>query len=157
MKKAISFIAPNGVNHRPLLDIDVVSDFYRKKDGIPNHYVCSTELKYGGGYTSTTYDIYFMEEPHPTFDNRYFGIGPGTSGLFITNADCVEELQFSVYREPTNGLGHYSRSNHDYFNCGGDVYLDGGRNYTRVGFVGSPPKLKKFIVRNGEFIEDDSN
>lgn len=132
------------VNHDPIKDVDIVCSLYSKKDGVPITYVCTTSLP----HTKSPCDIFFRETPHPEFGNRYFGLYQGYSNLFITNADNVEELTFDTIR---GDAGYeYSRHRHDFCSVPGAGFIDGGRDYTRVG--GDPiPEVVQFKVKDGKF------
>ena len=138
------------VKHHPILDTNRVCELYSKKDGVPISYVCTSALN-GGTHAV---DVFYRETPHPDFGNRYFGLyrNPSFSSdnmIMITNADCIEELEFGMV-EGTDGW-EYSQHRHDY-RMVGECAIDGGRAYIRrVGDLSVP--VKYFVVKDGEFEE----
>lgn len=140
------------IKHHNFLDKERVCELYSKKDGVPISYVCTSALN-GGTHAV---DVFYRETPHPDFGNRYFGLyrNPSFSSdgmIMITNADCIEELEFGMV-EGTDGW-EYSQHRHDYRNVEGtDCAVDGGRSYfKRVGDLDVPAKY--FVVKDGEFKE----
>jgi len=127
------------VNHKPITDVDKVCKVYSEKDGVPIKYVCTTSLSSRG----RSFDVFYRETPHPEFGNRYFGL----DGKYITNGDKVEELTFDCIEGDTGW--EYSSYAHD-FKYIGDYFIDGGRDYTRVGGR-TIPKVTAFKVKDGEF------
>ena len=138
------------VKHHPILDTNRVCELYSKKDGVPISYVCTSALN-GGTHAV---DVFYRETPHPDFGNRYFGLyrNPSFSSdnmIMITNADCIEELEFGMV-EGTDGW-EYSQHRHDY-RMVGECAIDGGRAYIRrVGDLSVP--VKYFVVKDGKFVE----
>lgn len=133
------------IRHYPLFDTEKVEELYSKKDGVPVTYVCTT------GRKNDTYarDIFYRDTPHPVFGNKYFGLlyHPITHKLLISSADWVEDLTFDIIQ--SEGWYYYSSHRHDMVTTI-NGFIDGGRDYTRVG--GSAiPTVEGFVVRNGKF------
>lgn len=131
------------VKHFPILDTEAVLEHYKSEGA---KYVCTTELKSHG----PACDIFYRPTPHPTYGNRYFGLYKAPNGfIYITNADVVEELEFSVI---DNGKAEwtYSQYTHDYLSWGSN-FIDGGRAYTRTG-GNVLPKVVRLKVVDGEFV-----
>lgn len=139
------------IRHRPLFDIDKVTKLYSEKDGVPVKYVCTSATHSQAAYSA---DIYYRETPHPEFGNHYFGLyrNPysGNAEIMITNADKIEQLDFDMVE--VNGELNYSQHRHDYFSVG-DVAIDGGRAYLRLAGNIRGHKIKRLVVKNGEFVE----
>lgn len=135
-------IVLNGLSHTPNLEIRDIEVFYSKKDGVEVSYVCSSDLN-GEGFS---YDIFYRKTPHPKYGNRYFGlfVKPG-NGIFITNADRVEDFVFNMILDK-KGVFHYSSHRHD-LKVIGNLMIDGGRSYTRTN-----SKTHSFSVKDGKFI-----
>ena len=131
---------------------------YSEKDGVEVTYVCTTDLK----ASDNPVDIFFRETPHPEFGNRYFGIFYDIyrDHHYICNADYVEELEFGLVEDGDGNL-HYSKSHHDFkyipgledlFEVNNSGFIDGGREYCRVG--GTPcPNVYWYEVKDGQMIE----
>lgn len=135
------------IAHRPLFDTNKVCEHYSAKDGVNVTYVCTSAL----GGEERALDIFYRETPHPEFGNRYFGLYHNGERIMITNADKIEEADFTVME--VNGEWHYSQHRHDFYTVG-DVSLDGGRAYFRcVGNVNRPTKNLK--VEDGKFVEKE--
>ena len=148
--------AIENVHHRPILDTAKVCEHYSKKDGVPITYVCTSAL----GSEARAMDIFYRETPHPEFGNRYFGMYFVSTGpldeqrqLRITNADKIEDTTFDMI-EDENGQLHYSRHRHDYHTVG-NVAIDGGRAYTRIGRDVSNVVRHTLVVRSGVFQHED--
>lgn len=133
------------INHRNIYDIKTVEEYYTKKDGVPCKYICTTSII----NPDIPMDIYYRDTPHPKFGNRYFAIFEKLGIYYIKNADKVEELLFNMV-EDKDGVYHYSRYTHDYFEHNG-IIIDGGREYTRY----NAKVFKCFKVKDGEFVEHD--
>lgn len=133
------------VNHVTLFDTEKVCAYFSEKDGVPFRYVCTTDLR----ASDVPCDIYFREEPHPQFGNRYLGLYYDNvrDATMITNADMVEELEFGMVKDELGGY-HYSQSHHDYKELDNGNMIDGGRVYVR-----SSGDVTMFKVVDGEFIE----
>ena len=137
------------IQHRPLFDTDKIAEHYSKKDGVAVKYVCTSAI----GGEAKALDIFYRATPHPQFGNRYFGLFNNGEHMMITNADKIEEAEFTVME--VDDAWHYSQHRHDYYTVG-DVSLDGGRAYFRCsGNVHRPTKNLK--VKDGEFVEQESN
>jgi hypothetical protein len=133
------------IKHYPLFNSKKVEELYTKKDGVPVAYVCTTG-RVGNAYAG---DIFYSDTPHPKFGNRYFNLfyHPITHKLLISSADWVEDLTFDMIQ--SEGWYYYSSHRHDMVTTTSG-FIDGGRDYTRLG--GSViPKVETFVVRNGKF------
>lgn len=134
------------VKHFPIFDTEAALEHYKSEGA---KYVCTTELKSYGPVC----DIFYRPTPHPVHGNRYFGLFKTTDGIiYITNADVVEELEFSVI---DNGKGEwtYSQYTHDFLSWGSN-FIDGGRAYTRVG-GNVLNRVKSLRIVDGEFVENN--
>jgi hypothetical protein len=137
------------VKHRPITDTQKVSALYTKKDNTPIKYVCTTSIQPRG----VPMDVFYRDTPHPEFGNKYFGIYQNSLGVYmIAGADKVEDLTFDCIEGPEGW--EYSSHVHD-FKYVGDSFIDGGREYTRMGGNCIPP-VKTFRVKDGEFASDFS-
>lgn len=137
------------VNTRPNLNVKKAEKLYSEKDGVPVKYVCTTDLN-GENFS---YDIFYREIPHPEFGNRYFALyrSPYSNGLYIRNADSVENLKFEMVQNKDTGKWEYSHDRHDFYTVG-DVSIDGGRAYLKL--VGNlDVEIKTFKVKDGKFVE----
>lgn len=145
--------------HEPLIDVEKVIKLYEEKDGVPITYVCTTDLD----ASDIPVNVFFRQTPHPDYGNRYFGLYYSHDGhLYILNADRVENLEFGMIEDPEGNL-HYSKSHHDFkyipgcedlFEVQNSAYIDGGRQYVRVG--GNPlPMVRYFKVKDGQMIEEE--
>lgn len=133
------------IKHDPLLNIDKVVDLYTKKDGVNIKYVCTTELTEG---CDVPVDVFYREEPHPEFGNKYFGLYFNYEDkLMITNADNVENLNFALVKDQDENL-RYSRYRHDYRMFDNGNMIDGGRLYVRTNCNVYP-----YQIRDGDFFE----
>ena len=144
--------------HEPLVDIDKVEKLYSEKDGVDVKYVCTTDLH---DTSDMPVNVFYRPTPHPEFGNRYFGLYYShDERLYIINADSVENLEFGMI-EDGNGDLHYSKCHHDMkyipgfedlFEVQNSVFIDGGRQYVRVG--GNPmPVVHYYKVKDGNFVE----
>jgi hypothetical protein len=135
------------IKHNPIFDTNAVIASYEKKDGVPITYVCTSALNHG---TLAT-DVFYRETPHPEFGNRYFALYMnGENQVMITNADCIEDLEFTMVE--VDGELHYSQHRHD-FRTIGDISIDGGRAYNRILFNGERPKRNSLKVKDGKFVQ----
>lgn len=132
------------VKHYPIFNTESVCNIYSKKDGVPISYVCSTTLLKEG---VETYDVFYRYTPHPEFGNKYFGLIKRMSGMFICNADIVEDFEFGTILDDDGQLV-YSEHRHDYKAFNNGNMIDGGRSYVR--YSGMAPII--YVVRNGEFV-----
>lgn len=135
-------------NHRPIFNTEEAIRHYSKKDDVEIIYVCSTELT-----TNATADVFYREEPHPTFGNRYFGLYYNNyqKSMMICNADIIETLGFDMLKH--EDTFYYSNNRHDYITLGdsNESFIDGGRAYCRCGGI-IIPAVYRFKVKNGEFV-----
>lgn len=141
----------DNVNHLPLFDTKLVEDHYTKKDGVPVKYVCTTSLHTGASFAA---DVFYRSTCHPEFGNRYFALyyNPyaNNAGILITNADCVEKLNFDMIED--NGILYYSRHRHDVVATPSGYVIDGGRGYTKMrGNETGLPIRKTVVVKDGKF------
>jgi len=142
----------NDVIHLPVFDSEkVVQSFSERGENV--RYVCSTELTGG----SSPVDVYYSKDgPHPKFGNRYFGLFRRNEKTYICDADKVESLTFACLPDEEMNL-HYSQSGHDFRKVRENLFIDGGRGYTRV--VGDVHvACEIFVVRDGNFVRyEDEN
>ena len=138
------------INHTPIFYTKRVEELYTQKDGVEVKYVCTSALNDG---TLPT-DVFYRETPHPQHGNRYFALyhNPhfaADNTIMITNADCIEDLEFGMI-EGSAGW-EYSQHRHDYCVVG-DCAIDGGRAYfKRAGNLSAPAKYMKIV--DGKFVE----
>ena len=142
--------------HEPLVDTEKVCKLYGEKDGVTVTYVCTTDLD----RSDMPVNVFYRQTPHPDYGNRYFGLLYNHDGrLYIINADSVESLEFGMI-EDTEGNLHYSKCHHDMkyipgyedlFEVQNSRFIDGGREYVRVG-GNPPPKVHYYKVKDGEFV-----
>jgi len=142
------------IKHHPLFDTARVEKLYSEKDGVPVKYVCTSAPNKHADYAA---DIFYREEPHPEFGNRYFGLyrNPYASDatVMIATADPIEGLEFGMIEGPEGW--EYSQHRHDYRHVG-DCAVDGGRSYfKRVGDLSVPVKYMKIV--DGEFVEESNS
>ena len=132
--------------HRPQFDVEKITAHYTKKDGVPIHYVCTTDLD----VSDTPIDIYYRDSPHPVFNNYYFGLYTIDDKAMICKADLVETLEFGMISTDKEEWV-YSQSHHDMVKI--DVgFIDGGRQYIRRGGDFDTMQYQKCKVKDGEFI-----
>ena len=135
------------IMHAPSFNTDEVCKTYSRKDGVEVKYVCTTDLT----ASDVPVDVFYREEAHPEFGNRYFGLyyDHVRDNVMICNADIVEELDFGCIRDNEGNL-YYSASHHDCIFMDGSM-IDGGRVYTR-----SSGTVENYKVLDGEMIPEDS-
>jgi hypothetical protein len=131
------------IKHAPLFDKDEIERIYSEKDGVSVTYVCTTDLN----ASDNPLDIFYREEPHPEFGNRYFGLFVRNGSAMITGADQVESYDFGMISD-AEGQWWYSQSHHDCLMVD-DKMIDGGRAYIRGNCV------EIFKIRNGKFVTLD--
>lgn len=130
------------IKHPKIFDTDTIEEHYSEVDGVPVHYVCTTDLK----LSDKPADIFYRDTPHPEFGNRYFGLLWNNDKVLITNADMVEDFEFGMIKDKDNKW-FYSSSHHDCIFIDGKM-IDGGRAYIRsTGLDGT------FRIKNGQFVE----
>jgi hypothetical protein len=135
--------------HNPQFNIDKVTAYYTKKEGVPVHYVCTSDLD----ESDRPFDIYYRKTPHPTHNNYYFGLyADEEDRMMICKADSIEKYKFGLIADPDKDEWIYSQSHHDMVTI--DVgFIDGGRQYIRRGV---DIENQKHVVRkviDGKFIE----
>lgn len=136
----------NEIIHDPQFKTNDVCELYSKKDGVPITYVCTSEVK----GNNMPCDIFFRDTPHPDFGNRYFALVNRNAGVYIMNADTIEDVDFACIKDE-NGNFHYSQYRHDCRAVNGNQFVDGGRAYVRCG--GNPlPRTTIFRVLDGEMV-----
>lgn len=114
------------INHNSIFNTEQVCALYSEKGGVSVKYVCTSAL--GDGVRPV--DVFYRDNPHPEFSNKYFGLYHTPDGhIMITNADVIEGLEFGMI-EDSNHQWHYSQHRHDYVAVDGKV-IDGGRAYMR--------------------------
>ena len=134
------------VKHDPVFPTEKVIEHFSEKDGVPVKYICTTDIS----HSDRPADIFFREDPHPEFGNRYFGLFYDRNGrVMIINADCVEEFEFGMVVND-EGDWEYSRSHHDYKQFANGSVIDGGRRYIR-----SSGYHVVYRIQNGKFIADE--
>lgn len=121
-----------------------VIKIYSEKEGVPIKYVCSTALNDG----NQKVDIFYCETPHPEFGKKCFGLYDSNAGdgVFITNADKVEELEFGLIEG--DDMLHYSAYRNDFKMFNNGNMIDGGRAYVR-----HSGNVKMYKVKNGEMVK----
>lgn len=121
-------------------------------------YFCTK--KPSGSWNESPVDVFYVENPDTSLEHsNYFGVfykgSPGINkSLYITNAlSCFDEPIIGLQFE--DGWIMFSRYRHDSVEYQG-IFIDGGRDYTRLG--GNLTKVKKIsiTVKDGEFVIDDS-
>jgi len=132
------------IQHNPITNTKITANYYSVLDGTPVKYICTTELP---KVDNRPVDIFYRNTPHPEFGNRYFGILFNDDKMFITNADDIEFLTFSMMVLPEGTF--YSRYRHDYLTVG-DFFIDGGRAYTRT----NCQNIVNYRIYDGEFVID---
>ena len=132
------------IHHEPILNRAEIIRKYTEGEGVPIHYVCTSELK----ISNEPMDIFYRETPHPTFGNHYFGLYPREGEVYITDADYIEEVEFGMVKDES-GVFQYSQFRHDYRTFNNGAMIDGGRAYIR----GSAHVITVFKVKDGKFIE----
>jgi hypothetical protein len=138
------------IKHSPIFDTDSVEKKYSEKDGVPVKYVCTSAIDNG----TVSADIFYHEEPHPDFGNRYFGLYmhenlQPTPTVMIFNADKIEDVDIVMIEGPEGW--EYSQDRWD-FRRVGETTIDGGRAYTKLlGDISVPIKTMKVV--DGEFVE----
>jgi hypothetical protein len=135
------------IKHEPRFDTEKICQHYSEKDGVPITYVCTSAL----GSQEWAMDIFYRETPHPTFGNRYFGIYNDhiREGIYITNADKIEELEFGLV-EDDEGRLVYSSHRHDFKSYSNGNMIDGGRAYIKCS-----GKVLLYFVKDGELVRAD--
>ena len=128
------------IKHPKIFDTDALEEHYSEKDGVPVHYVCTTDLK----ASDKPADIFYRDTPHPEFGNKYFGLLWNNKEVLITNADMVEDFEFGMIKDKDNKW-FYSSSHHDCIFVDGKM-IDGGRAYTRSTVLDGT-----FRIKNGQF------
>lgn len=108
---------------------------YSEKENTKINYVLTSDIH----YSDHPFDIFYRENPHPEFGNRYFGI----SQSYITNADKAEDWVIGMIRDSKYNY-YYSRSHHDCISIPGAM-IDGGREYLRG------TNFLRFRIRKGKF------
>jgi hypothetical protein len=135
------------IKHNSIFKTDEIEKLYSERDGVTIKYVCTTDLK----NSDMPADIFYRDTPHPEFGNKYLGlfIHPITGSSYITNADVVEEFEFGMVENDNQEL-EYSESHHEYKSFNNGNMIDGGRQYVR-----SSGPTKYYIIRNGQFVEQN--
>ena len=136
--------------HDSIFDPNKIAEHYSEKDGVPVKYVCTSAL----GAQDFAVDVFYRETPHPEFGNRYFGVYRNNHNagaqVMITNADCIEDLEFGMIEDKAGDL-HYSAHRHDYKVTDNGNVIDGGRAYIR----GGGSAIYYYKVKDGEMIQTD--
>jgi len=134
------------VLHNPQFDIKKTTAHYTKKDGVPIHYVCTSDLD----ESDVPVDIYYREDSHPDYGNYYFGLYSLDDNVMICKADIVETLEFGMISDDKEEWV-YSQSHHDLVETD-TGFIDGGRRYIRRGGDFDTMQYQKCKVKDGEFV-----
>jgi len=138
------------IKHKPQFNIEKVTAHYTKKDGVPVHYVCTSDLD----ESNKVLDIYYRDTPHPEYNNYYFGLyADEDNRMMICKADSIEKLNFGMISDSKKEWV-YSRSHHDYVTTE-TGFIDGGRKYIRRGGDLETQDHIVCKVLNGEFVMGD--
>jgi hypothetical protein len=137
--------------HNPQFNIDKVTAHYTKKDGVPVHYVCTSDLD----ESDRPFDIYYRKTPHPIHNNYYFGLyySHDIDRMMICNADSIEKYQFGMISETDTDEWVYSQSHHDSVEIDSG-FIGGGRRYIRRGGDLNGYDYVIRTVKNGKIIEE---
>ena len=128
------------IKHNPQFNIEKVTAHYSKKDGVPIHYVCTSDLD----KSDVPVDIYYRDSPHPDYNNYYFGLYTDEEDrMMICKADgMISDKDEWVY----------SQSHHDYVETD-TGFIDGGRRYIRRGGDLDTQEYAVYKILDGEFIK----
>ncbi len=103
-----------------------------------------------GNWVNNPADVYWQATPPQPGYSNYFALIVQGGTLYITSAAIVPETIISAI-QAVDGEIIYSRYRHDYRGSkDGTVFIDGGRDYTKIGSRGRLIELK---VIDGEFYE----
>ena len=134
------------IKHKPQFNIEKVTAHYTKKDGVPVHYVCTSDLD----ESDRPFDIYYRDTPHPEHNNFYFGLyADDEDRMMICKADTIEKYQFGMITDQDEWV--YSRSHHDLVETDSGN-IDGGRKYIKRGGDLDNQKHVVAEVVDGEFV-----
>jgi len=136
------------VLHNPQFYIKKTTAYYTKKDGVPIHYVCTTDLD----ESDKPFDIYYRDTPHPDHNNYYFGLYAEGDRMMICKADSVEKYNFGMISDDKEEWV-YSQSHHDYVTTD-TGFIDGGRKYIRRGGDFDTMRYQVCKVKDGEFVNE---
>jgi len=135
------------IKHNPQFNIEKVTAHYSKKDGVPIHYVCTSDLD----KSDVPVDIYYRDSPHPDYNNYYFGLYTDEEDrMMICKADAIENCEFGMISDKDEWV--YSQSHHDYVETD-TGFIDGGRKYIRRGGDLDIQEYAVYKILNGEFIK----
>ena len=141
------------IKHKPQFNIEKVTAHYTKKDGVPVHYVCTSDLD----ESNKVLDIYYRDTPHPEYNNYYFGLyADEDDRMMICKADTIEKYNFGLIAEATSDEWVYSRSQHNRVEIDSG-YIDGGRKYIKRGGDLDTQKHIVAKVLDGEFVTGEKN
>ena len=141
------------IKHNPQFNIEKVTAHYSKKDGVPVHYVCTTDLD----ESDKPFDVYYRDTPHPDHNNYYFGLyADEDDRMMICKADTIEKYNFGLIAESTSDEWVYSRSQHNRVEIDSG-YIDGGRKYIKRGGDLDTQKHIVAKVLDGEFVTGEKN
>ena len=138
------------IKHKPQFNIEKVTAHYSKKDGVPVHYVCTTDLD----ESDKPFDIYYRDTPHPEHNNYYFGLYTDEDDrMMICKADSIEKYNFGLLGKEDTDEWVYSRSPHDFVQTN-EGFIAGGRKYIKRG--GDLESQKHIIAKvvDGEFVTE---
>ena len=115
------------IKHKPQFNIEKVTAHYTKKDGVPVHYVCTSDLD----ESDRPFDIYYRDTPHPEHNNFYFGLYTDDEDrMMICKADTIEKYTFGLISDQDEWV--YSQCHHDFVETDSG-YIDGGRRFIKRG------------------------
>ncbi len=136
------------IKHNPQFNIEKVTAHYSKKDGVPIHYVCTSDLD----KSDVPVDIYYRDSPHPDYNNYYFGLYTDEEDrMMICKADAIEKCEFGMISDKDEWV--YSQSHHDYVETD-TGFIDGGRRYIRRGGADlDTQEYAVYKILDGEFIK----
>ena len=137
------------IKHKPQFNIEKVTAHYTKKDGVPVHYVCTSDLD----ESDKPFDIYYRDTPHPEYNNYYFGLYADDDRMMICKADAIEKYQFGMISDAKEEWV-YSQSIEDESKTD-TGFISGGRQYiSRGGNLETQDHIVCKVL-DGEFVTGD--
>lgn len=109
-------------------------------------YVMEGPVRQNGSWSEPSVAVFYQKEAHPQGSN-YFGLyyQPGSGYLMITDAITTVQGEIDAVMA-ANGDIIYSRYRHDMrYSPDGSVFIDGGRDYCRMG--GDLSRAKRVQLR----------
>ena len=109
------------------VDTAVIENKYNAK------YIADFALKtVGGGWSESPGQIYWQPKPPVEGYSHYFAVVLQRGQVFITSAQCLENLEFVGIKSGDEII--FSRYRHDYRSTAdGKCTIDGGMDYVKVG------------------------